>query len=92
MHWLASERLPGELRSAVQKVIQAFGNFFHRPLSAVEVVKDRIEQVSNLDPGPGQPERRDWARVLGTLEEINFHLAHHPGLSISRSYADADRD
>ncbi len=79
-HWLASETLSEELKSAVQKVFHAFGYFFHHPLRSVAEVKDRIRQVSNLDPGPGQPERRDWARVLGTLEEIDVHLAHHPRL------------
>jgi len=79
-HWLASEELPGELRSAVHEVIDAFRHFFHEPLRAVAEVKKQIEQVSALDPGQANPKRRDWARVLGALEEIDVYLAHHPRL------------
>ena len=28
-----------------------------------------------------QPERRAWARILGSLEEIDVYLAHHPRLT-----------
>jgi len=45
--------------------------FFHEPLRVVAEVKDRIDQVMNLDPGSSQPGRREWARVLGALAEID---------------------
>jgi len=78
--WLAIERLSPELQAAVQRVIDAFGDFFNEPLRAAAEVKDRIEQIAGLDPGAGRPGRRDWARVLGALEEIDVYLAHHPRL------------
>jgi uncharacterized membrane protein YccC len=78
--WLEAERLSAELQAAVQKVIHAFGRFCHDPQRAAAEVKDRIEQIGRLDPGPGRQGRRVWARILGALAEIDFYLAHHPRL------------
>jgi uncharacterized membrane protein YccC len=78
--WLLSERASSEVKAAVTKVIDAFGWFLPAPHRAVAEVKNRMEQISHLDPGPGQPERRAWARILGALAEIDMFLAHNPPL------------
>jgi uncharacterized membrane protein YccC len=79
--WLASEKLSIELKAAVKKTIDAFARFLPEPQRAVAEIKNRMEQIAYLDPGPGQPERRAWARVLGALAEIDFFLAHNPPLT-----------
>jgi uncharacterized membrane protein YccC len=78
--WLAAEKLSGEVKAAVTRVIDAFGRFLPEPQRAVAEVKNRMRQVIDLDPGSGQPERRAWARILGALAEIDFFLAHNPPL------------
>jgi len=79
-HWLATEQLSAELRVAVQKTIAAFGEFLPRPRFAAAEVKDQMERVAGLDPGPGQEQRRSWARILGALAEMDVYLAQHPRL------------
>ena len=81
-HWLEDETHSGELRTALEEVIDAFGNFFSRPQHAVAEVKDRMKKIAQLDPGPAHRERRCWARVLGALEEIDVYLARHPKLTL----------
>jgi uncharacterized membrane protein YccC len=79
-YWLESEKPSGELKVTVQKVIESFARFFSRPQHAVAEVKHDIEKLAQRDPGPGHPERRCWARVLGALEEIDVYLSRHPKL------------
>ncbi len=78
--WLITETLPADLRSAVNRTIDAFAKFLPEPQHAATEVKNQIEQISHLDPGPGRQERRAWARILGALEEIDVYLTHHPRL------------
>jgi len=79
-HWLATENLSSQFKEPLQKTILAFGRFRHEPLRAAEAVKDQIEQTIHRDPGPGQRERRVWARILGGLAEIDVYLTRLPQL------------
>jgi len=79
--WLATERLPAELSGAIKKTIDAFGRFLPEPQHVLVEVKDRMEQVGQLDPGVGRPERRIWARIMGALAEIDVYLVKHPRLT-----------
>lgn len=78
--WLVTERLSTELKEAIKKIVDAFGAFFSNPQRAAAEVKNRMQQIVQLDPGPGQLGRREWARILGALAEIDIFLAHHPRL------------
>ena len=80
-HWLESENHSGALSLTIKEVIDEFGCFFSKPQRVVAEVKDSIRKLTPLDPGPGHPERRCWARVLGALEEIDIYLAQHPKLT-----------
>jgi uncharacterized membrane protein YccC len=79
--WLESENMTAEVRMAVTKVIDAFGRFLPEPQRVVEVVRGQIQALAQLDPGPGHPQRRSWARVLGALEEMAVYLVAHPRLT-----------
>ena len=80
--WLETESLSGELKSTLENIIDAFGRFFSEPQRAVAEVKDRMNEIARLDPGPGQQrERRSWVRILGALEEIDVYLSLHPRLT-----------
>jgi len=79
--WLATERLSAELHMAVNKTIDAFGRFFSEPQRAVAELKGRMQEIAQLDPGPGQRERCSWARILGALTEMDVYLDHHPRLT-----------
>jgi uncharacterized membrane protein YccC len=79
--WLATENLSTELRVTMTTIIDAFGRFLHEPQFSVAEVVAGMQHVGGLDPGAGQPERRTWARVLGTLAEIDVFLAGHPLLT-----------
>ena len=79
-HWLATEKLSSQFKEPLQKTILAFGRFRHEPLRAAEAVKDQIEQTIHRHPGPGQLERRVWARILGGLAEIDVYLTRLPQL------------
>jgi uncharacterized membrane protein YccC len=96
-HYLEAERRPTELNRALLRVIGAFGDFFSKPHHAVGEVKDEIGRIASLDPGPGHPERRLWARILGALEEIDVYLTRHPKLvtiesAVDQSIPDATGD
>jgi len=80
-HWLQTERLSAELKTAVKNIIDAFGRFFLEPQQAVAELKGRMQEIAQVDPGLGQSERRSWARILGALEEMDVYLAHHPRLT-----------
>jgi uncharacterized membrane protein YccC len=79
-HCVATENLSAQLKEPLHKTILAFSRFYHEPLRAAEAVKDQMEQTIHLDPGPGQRERRVWARVLGGLAEIDVYLTRLPQL------------
>ena len=81
--WLATEKLSAELRAAVRKSHRGVRQI-SCPSPSVPSRRSRIgcEQLAQLDPGPGQPGRRAWARILGALAEIDVYLAHHPRLLI----------
>jgi uncharacterized membrane protein YccC len=87
-HWLETEKHSGELKATIEDVVDAFGSFFSKPQHVVAEVKDRIQKIAQLDPGPGHQERRCWARVLGALEEIDLYLARHPKLIAIEPTAD----
>ena len=80
--WLLTERLSQELRLSIVKIIDAFGTFVSEPQRALLAVRYQKEEIARLDPGLGKPERRDWARTLGTLGEIDFYLTHNPLLTM----------
>ncbi len=80
--WLETENRSGTLQASIQDVIAAFRCFFSKPQHAVAQVKVGLQTLAPLDPGPGHPERRCWARVVGALEEIDLYLAHHPKLTL----------
>jgi uncharacterized membrane protein YccC len=79
-HCVTTENLSAQLKEPLHKTILAFSRFYHEPLRAAEAVKDQMEQTIHLDPGPGQRERRVWARVLGGLAEIDVYLTRLPQL------------
>jgi uncharacterized membrane protein YccC len=81
-HWLETESYSGGIQAALKEVIAAFDHFFTKPQSAIAEVRDRLEKMAPLDPGPGHEERRCWARVLGALEEIDVYLTRHPKLGL----------
>jgi uncharacterized membrane protein YccC len=78
--WMESESMPPEVSAAVGKTLHLLGHFCGKPLRAFTQIKREIAQLAPLDPGPGRPERRIWARVLGALEEMEIYLSHHPRL------------
>ena len=79
--WLETEAHSGRLRASLQRVIDDFRCFFSNPQLAVAEVRKSIRELVPLDPGEGHAERRCWARVLGSLEEIDVYLTRHPKLS-----------
>ncbi len=81
--WLLTETLPRELRSAIEKIITAFGKFVSEPQRALLEVRDQKEEILRLDPGSGKTERRVWVRTVGTLSEMDFYLTHNPLLTKS---------
>ncbi len=80
-YWLETEAHSGKLRSTLQAIIDEFGCFFANPQFAVAAVRQGIRDLALLDPGADHPERRCWARVLGSLQEIDTYLTRHPKLS-----------
>jgi uncharacterized membrane protein YccC len=70
--------LPAPPAAAVRGTVAAFGHFVSQPVRAIDEVKGRLIQLGPLDPGPGQPGRREWARTMGALSEINIFLSFFP--------------
>jgi uncharacterized membrane protein YccC len=70
--------LPPESASAVRDIMEAFTRFVSQPRRAVAEVQDRLQRLAPLDPGPGAPGRRAWARTVGALSEINVFLSGFP--------------
>jgi uncharacterized membrane protein YccC len=70
--------LPPESASAVRDIMEAFTRFVSQPRRAVDEVQDRLQRLAPLDPGPGAPSRRAWARTVGALSEINVFLSGFP--------------
>jgi uncharacterized membrane protein YccC len=83
--FLESETMSGEVRAATTKVIAGFGRFLPEPQRTVEIVQEQARRLSGLDPGPGVPERKAWARVLGALGEMESYLVAHPRLTKAQS-------
>jgi uncharacterized membrane protein YccC len=79
-HWLREEDLPGEVRRTLDSIIDALKKIVHEPEPAYAQLQRGRDRIAQLDPGPGRPERRAWARVLGALEEMDVYLAVHPRL------------
>ena len=79
-HWLVEARLPDEVRTTLESTIRALGKIKSEPESADTALKRGRDRIAQLDPGPGHPDRRAWARVLGALQEIDVYLAAHPRL------------
>jgi uncharacterized membrane protein YccC len=70
--------LPAPAASALRGTMAAFGHFVSKPDRAAAEVRERLRQLGPLDPGPRQPGRREWARTVGSLSEINIFLSHFP--------------
>jgi hypothetical protein len=81
-HWLGTELYSGGIQTALKEVLAAFDHFFTKPQDAIAEVKNRLEKMARIDPGPGHEDRRCWARVLGALEEIDVYLTRHPKLGM----------
>jgi uncharacterized membrane protein YccC len=79
-HWLAEEKLPPSVKTALESVIGPLKAFTSAPDPAYAALKLGRDQIAQLDPGPHDPDRRAWARVLGALEEMDVYLAVHPRL------------
>ena len=79
-HWLATEGLSAQLKDPVQKIVDAFRQFYPDPQQAAAEIKAQMEQIIPLDPGLGGQERRIWARFSGALAEIDSYLALNPRL------------
>ena len=85
--WLNSEKVSAELEAGMNGTIAAFTHFLPEPRAASLEVKDQRDRLVRLDPGPGQPERRAWARIVGALEEMDFFLTRNPLLTKSENAA-----
>jgi uncharacterized membrane protein YccC len=70
--------LPAESAAAVRGTLAAFTRFISEPARVTDEVRERVRLLATTDPGPGRPERRAWARTLGSLEEINVFLSFLP--------------
>ncbi len=70
--WLATERLSTELHGQVKRIIDAFTTFFSKPQHSVAELKGRMQEITRLDPGRGEQERRSWARIVGALRKWMF--------------------
>jgi len=79
-HWLAEERLPAEVKTTLESILHALGKIKSDPEPAAAALKRGRERIAQLDPGPGHPDRRAWARVIGALQEMDVYLADHPRL------------
>jgi uncharacterized membrane protein YccC len=71
--------LPEKYAPAARGVVGSFAHFVSDAPGAQSQVLRRIGELAALDPGPASPERREWARTLGSLEEINGFLSRIPG-------------
>ena len=78
---LSADPMSPELRAAVEKVVAVFNRFLQEPQRVVSVLRREIHGVSHLDPGRGHAGRRCWARVLGSMEEMELYLVSHPRLT-----------
>ncbi len=76
---LARHELPASVAPAAKNVVAAFTDFVHAPARAHAETRACIAGLQAHDPGPAHPERRAWARTLGSLEEINGFLSRIPG-------------
>jgi uncharacterized membrane protein YccC len=79
-HWLAEENLPARVRGEVEEVIAKTRKILSEPEPADVTIKHARARVRELDPGQGQPLRLAWARVAGSLEEMDVYLDAHPRL------------
>jgi uncharacterized membrane protein YccC len=77
-HGLDRGDLPAPAAVAVRGTMAAFCHFVAQPVRAIDEVNRRLRQLGPLDPGPGQPGRREWARTMGSLSEINIFLSFFP--------------
>ncbi|HEX4140182.1 MAG TPA: FUSC family protein [Candidatus Methylacidiphilales bacterium] len=79
---LEKEKLPRPVREAAQRTVDAFARFLRRPDDALVIVQEQIAALTGHDPGPGHAaDRLCWARMLGSLWEIEYYLASSPVLS-----------
>ena len=79
-HWLAEEKLSAEVKTTLESILHALGKIKSDPEPAAAALKRGRERIAQLDPGPGHPDRRAWARVIGALQEMDVYLADHPRL------------
>jgi hypothetical protein len=49
-----------------------------------------MNELAPEDPGPANPQRLGWARLVGVLEEIDLYLQHHPRLINAKDIASAN--
>ena len=76
---LARNDCPPQAAPAARGVVESFVHFLSRPKEAQAEVRRRMAELLARDPGPAHPDRRGWARTLGSLEEINGFLSRIPG-------------
>jgi uncharacterized membrane protein YccC len=79
--WLNDETMSAPVRAAAIKATDCFHRFVPEPQRTNLVVREEMERVARFDPGPDRPDRRAWARVTGSLEEMNVYLINHPQLT-----------
>ena len=84
-HRLESENPSSLLQAAVTKVVAGFARFYTKPQHALAEIKNQMETLVALDPGIGSEDRRGWARVVGSLEEIDVYLDRHPKLTTTET-------
>ncbi len=76
---LARRELPRPVAPAARGVVESFTHFVAEPARAQAEVSAQLAELAAHDPGPESPERRAWARTVGSLEEINGFLSRIPG-------------
>jgi uncharacterized membrane protein YccC len=79
--WLNDETMSAPVRAAAVKAIDCFHRFLPEPQRASIIVREEMDRVARFDPGTDRSDRRAWARVTGSLEEMNVYLINHPQLT-----------
>jgi uncharacterized membrane protein YccC len=77
--WLARGVLPANVAGPVRCLVEAFTHFLVDPKRAHAETREQMRLLLPLDPGAASPERREWARAQGAIEEINVFLSRIPG-------------
>ncbi len=78
-HELERRELPAPVAPAAVAVVESFTHFVDEPARAHAEVRARLADLAAHDPGLAHPDRRAWARTVGSIEEINGFLSRIPG-------------